>query len=407
MILRLSTVLSWLVAVSILARLLLSSWLLDSWYPYSAEGGQSYYKIHPGSIIAFLAVVLLAFVKGPVLLRILWQTQRPAVIYMVGVVLVSLVSILFHGMAGTAYLIDTFLAAGCYPILLGFVESKKALRIATMVLVVVGINSSVAIAEYVGGFHLLPQPYVFGFFRASALFGHPLTNGLLTATCIFAGLAMPWRGQAKAGYTMLLLLSLFAFGARGALLISTIALVVAILAIPFATRVGRKNRIVMWPLTVAAVAIVGIVISGVLFGTDLGYSIASRMVADDSTGARLASIEVVSRFSSRELLLGSDPITLAYLLDLAGVPIVENFWVALLLRLGALLLLVIVAATALLLGRYARGASFYLQLTVLVFVAVASTNNSLSSKSCALALLVVLLAVLGAKHVRTEERVAF
>jgi hypothetical protein len=401
---RLSTAIYWLVTASILCRLLLSSWLLDSWYPYSAEGGHPYYKIHPGSLLAFSGLALLAFVKGvPTLLRDLWRTQRPAVIFAASVVLVSLVSTLFHGISGAAYLVDTFLAAGCYSLLLPYVDAERLHRIATTLLAVVGANSVVAIAEYVGGFHLLPQPYSYGFFRASALFGHPLANGLLTAVCMFAALAMPWRGQVKAGYIALLLLSLFAFGARGALLVSAIALAITILAYPHVTRTGRRNRIVMLPLAIAGVALVAVAISGVLFGTEFGYTIASRMTADESTGARLASMEVVSRFSTGELMWGIDAPTLGYLLDLAGVPIVENFWVAMTLRLGVPMLVVLAGATTVLLAPYVRRSSFYLQLTLVVFFVVASTNNSLAAKSCALAVLVVLLAAIGRVPPRSGE----
>jgi hypothetical protein len=404
---RLSTLLYWIVAGSILARLLLSSWLLDSWYPYSAAGGELYYKIHPGTVIAVSGFTLLVVVKGvPKILGDLWTRQRPALIYLTSVLAVSLTSIMFHGVSGTAYLVDTFLAAGIYPVILWYVEAERALRIAAMAFAVVGINAGVAIGEYVGGFHLLPQPFNYGFFRASALFGHPLTNALLTTTCMFAALVMPWRAQVKVGYLTLLMLSLFAFAARGALFVSAAAIMIAILAFPYYTRTGRRNQLLMLPLAMIGVAIVSIVLLGVLFGTEFGDAIASRMASDASTEARFASLQVVRQFSTHELLLGSDSESLAYQLDLAGVPIVENFWAAMLLSLGIPLLLIMVIATALLLTPYLRRTSFYLQLQLLVFIAVASTNNSLSAKNCSLVLLVVLLAILGVHQTRQAKQAA-
>ena len=405
---RLSTLLYWLVIGSILARLLLSSWLLDSWYPYSAEGGQPYYKIHPGSLLAFLAVAILAFVKGvPTLLRDLWQTQRATVIYMASVVLVSAVSTLFHGVSGAAYLIDTFLAAGCYPILLGFIDAGQALRIATLVLAVVGVNSGLAIAEYAGGFHLLPQPYSYGFFRASALFGHPLTNGLLTATSMFAALAVPWGVQSKAGYMAMLLLSLFAFGARGALLVSAVAVVIAILAYPHVTKAGRRNRIVMLPLAVAGCRPCG----NRHFGRALRHRVRatpSHPVWPPTTLPAPAGFDWKSSSSSArsELFYGCDAPTLGYLLGSAGVPIVENFWVAMLLRLGWPLLLILGFRKRTAADPFCSGSSFYLQLQLVVFVAMASTNNSLATKSCALAVLVLLLAALGRGQVSLKASAA-
>ncbi|QSX76048.1 VpsF family polysaccharide biosynthesis protein [Lysobacter arenosi] len=395
MSIRLSTVLYRLVTASILARLLLSNWLLDGWYPYSADGGQPYHKLHPGSILALIGVVLLVLVKGgPFLLRDLWRTQRTTVAYIVAVVFVSLVSTLAHGVSGSAYLVDTFLAAGCYPILLAHISSEQARRVGLVVFATVGLNAIVAIAEYAFGSHVLPQPYSFGFFRASALMGHPLANALVAATCVFASMAMPWRPLVKFPYIALLVASLFAFGARGALLVTTIGLLVATLALPHVTTFGRKNRIILMPLSVVGVAFIATAILGVIFGSELGYTIASRMSADDSTGARLASVEVLSWFSASELLLGVDTGNLTYLLEQAGVPIVENFWVGMLLRLGAPLLLVLCASNAFLLVRYARRAQFFVPLTLVGFLAVASTNNSLATKSCALVVLVVLLSIL-------------
>jgi len=215
------------------------------------------------------------------------------------------------------------------------------------------------------------------------LFGHPLTNALITATAAIAVLKMPWLFITKSCVAGLMVLSLLTFGGRGSLGAWLTGLVLYFMSAPFLNITTTFNEklgklLALYVGLIAVTAVLGYVI----FGTEIGRPIASRLMMDDSIESRFNSLSVVNSFGHSELLWGQALGSFESSVEKSGiVTVVENFWVVLLLRSGLPVFVVFVASLFYLLYQMIKQGNWIDGIITLVFLLAASTNNSLSTKS--------------------------
>ena len=83
-----------------------------------------------------------------------------------------------------AYMVDTFIIPMSVLVSMTYLTSQQRNFLAKTILLVLLLNALMAIAEFAMRNHILPHGRFDGFvhFRASALFGHPLNNALITAS---------------------------------------------------------------------------------------------------------------------------------------------------------------------------------------------------------------------------------
>jgi hypothetical protein len=367
---------------------LLSSALLNRFYPYVDPGGSPIGKIHPGSYVLILSLFCTMALLGPgqFLARAfggrLWLSQFAAVLAITAAYLISR-----FGISGLAYLIDCHLAALFGVMIAGALPaSERALLLRIMVFAVI-INAGIAVAERVLGVHLVPhfQFTDFGFFRSSAFLGHPLHNGLIVGSIGIAALFLPWPLHVRAAMALLILAALMSFASRASLMIycaaaGTAALAGAGLAV---VRNRAKPVYLYWAPIVLVVGVLALAVMA--SATDIGERLGAIFAGDESVEERFDAWRIFRLVLWEDLLRGVDLATIQLLIEKdPDLQIIENFWIFLALNLGLGLFVIFAISFIWFLRGVAKEGGAGAVLCVGAFLVAASTNNSLSTKTPAL-----------------------
>lgn len=382
-----------ILSVSIALRLCLSNPVLDYFYPYSIEGGQSIQKIHPGTWAILIGTGLLILISTPINFLNFHLKKKQRVIFQASALLflVMALNAYNYGFSGLAYLIDTYLYAYLCLMLSSYLNQARLERLLRFVAVILAINCAVAITEYVRQSTLLPNPIQFGFFRSNALLGHPLNNALIISTLGIAALGLNFSPPHKLLIWTLAFLGLLSFGARAATGFFLIAslLYLASNAVSSGSHYKLANRAIFYTLAMIACAVMA---GYVIFYSSLGASIADRLVFDESAETRLRVFDVFRGLGAGDMITGLGATQTANLFDmyLEGLN-VENFWIFTLLQFGLISFIMIYGPLArIILENSSRAIAISIILTT-TFIAISSTNNSLSVKTPALAIFLISL----------------
>jgi hypothetical protein len=192
-----------------------------------------------------------------------------------------------------------------------------------------------------------------------------------------------------------LLLGLFVFGSRSAMVIT-----LGILAFWFIIRffrdfIGFRLSYRSMILGIALIFSVPLLLTGAISGLGLGRRIFETFYWDTSAQSRLLAFMVFQHVSWSELLFGMSParITeiLVFLKATTLLTDIENFWILLLLQFGGTAFLFFVVAFIGVAWHLLRQAPTPMRLMFLVFLTLASSNNSLATKSQDLALTLAMM----------------
>lgn len=382
--------------LSVVLRLALSNSLLNEFYPYTLRGGAWFQKIHPGSMLAIALLLVVILLRNPLKFVIeQFEHQREAFLFAVAVALVILFVVLLFGSGGAAYLVDTFAASAASLLLALYLSQHERRSFSSAILLIVVINSLVALAEFLFGFHVIKPEATQQFFRSTALFGHPLNNALLTVTCAIMAVKMHWNWVSKTLVISLMVLALVAYGARGSLASLMLGLAAYLVVVGL-----RRGRTIQARLGMHLAACLGLAtaVSGVLyvvFMTSLGATIATRLKMDSSIQARFESISILERVNYGDVIWGIGQQQLDYLKHSANIVVIENFWVELLLRLGMPMFIFLCMSLIYFFYKTAMRGGWLDVLCASVFIAAASTNNSLSTKTPVLVVYMLLVVLTG------------
>jgi hypothetical protein len=389
-----------LVLLGLLLYLLVSdSLLVSQGIPYNTPSGSFLFKQHPGTYLIFLGFVILLFQGHP---RDLWVrlfANASAPLLLGGVVLGILIYTgIRFGPSGNAYFIDTLLAPALLATVLLQVPLEWRRMVFRMVLVLIIFNALLGIGESLTHWRITPylidgEPAIEEFFRATALAGHPLKNSLRTATLLIACLILP------IGFRLflipLLLIALLAFGSRAALVLSVMLLGAWAFYQFFKDIVTRTldPRLVFGLFFATLVIAVGIV--SVIVSLGLGQRIFETFYWDTSAQHRILVLKALDFLSVQDWLWGMGPVGRQTILDklissstMSGY---ENFWVMFLVQIGLAWSIPLSLALLWMIASLIRRTPSEVKLAALVFLILASSNNSLATKSQDLAILVAIL----------------
>ncbi|BCN25935.1 VpsF family polysaccharide biosynthesis protein [Vibrio alfacsensis] len=355
---------------------------------YVSEGGTPLLKIHAYSYIILLATVFCTLKEG-----VKVQLQRLDTLkasWMLSVILVSFVivyGLARYGTSGMAYIIDTFLTPLLFLLLLTRLNADECLRLVSLIAFLLLFNSTIAIVEFISSTRLVDVEFSsFGYFRSSALLTHPLNNALITA-----GLTLLVFNKSRIPsiiYLAITLLAMFAFGGRAALgILLAFSLIASIPYIfgffTYGIDISKQRFAVMLCILYFSIIIVGFV----LIESGITERIISKLHIDGSASARFTVFYLLDQLSPNEWLLGaSDNLQSAIELYL-GISVIENFIIAWIYKfglLGMIPLLTMVLLTLYSLSLKSRGLAYF---SVLIFLIVSTSNNSLSTKTPALLLM--------------------
>lgn len=394
----------WLLLLAITLYMTVSSLTL-AWIgiPYDLPGGSPLVKFHPGTWTLVLALlVTLAGCGHPLAVLIGRLRQSPLLaVYLGAMACVAGWAVWRNGTGGAAFIVDTLCMPGVALLLLGLFGPGRHRRLLHWMLALLALNAVIALGEYAARQTLVPR-YApdsgliadAGYFRSTALLGHPLANAMITLALMPAALLIEgWRRWLALG---LLGLALLAFGSRtalGALLVVYLGALAA--ATVLDTARGRYSYL---RVTGALLALMlgGTALTGAVLASGLGERIFANLSWDNSANVRLVALQALDHLDEFDWWVGVPPARIDEIALRLGLDprfeAIENFWVVLLMQFG------LVGFVPFLIGLGAgllhvwRRAMPPLQLALPVYLLVASGANTLATKSVSLTLLMVAMA---------------
>lgn len=396
-----------LAALALIAYLALSPALLTVLgIPYDAPYGPFWFKLHPGDYPLLLALACSLAAGGNPLVEALRRLRAHPLLaaYLAAMASIFAYSLLRHGPSGSAFFIDTLMMPAAMALVLVAMDEAGLRGLWRLLLAAVLVNAAIGLAEAASQRHLVPYTVAGGVaviedkFRATALHGHPLENAMLTGIALLAALDLPMPPRRRWALCALLVLALLAFGGRASFLLSVAALAAwAALRARQGLRAGRYGY-----LHIVGALLAGLVAAPVaaaaVWKSGLGARIFQGLYLDDSAAVRLRIFDVFDHLDGYDLLFGIAPQQIQELSLRIGLSqdleAIENFWLFMLLQLGAFGFLAFAAGLGCGLYWLWRRADGGARWALLVFLATASTTNSLASKTSALTLLFALLCCL-------------
>lgn len=388
----------------LIAQLTISAPLLTAMgVPYDAPTGNFAFKLHPATYLFMAALAAGHLARGnPAGSLIDSFRGRPALLLYAAIIAMLLVyTVVRYGFGGSAFLVETMVVPVVCATFLGMTDRRLQRLILALLIGLVTLNALIGLGESLLQRRLVPHTVAGGVllkedtFRSTALLGHPLVNALVTGTMMVAMLAVPVPRRARLVLIGVLLLGLLSFGGRTSLIVSTAALLgFAGLALLRGLFRGRFSYTQITGGLVAALLVIAAVMAFVA-ATGVGQRIFNHMLWDHSAGVRVQSWNALSFMNASDLLFGVSQQQIQVITFRLGLlfpmETIENFWLLMLMQMGVVGFIWFVVAIVAAGIHLCRGNQPGARLAFLVFIVVASSNNSLGSKSCELTLVFIAL----------------
>ncbi|WP_095200589.1 VpsF family polysaccharide biosynthesis protein [Mesorhizobium carmichaelinearum] len=375
-------------------------WLVG--YNYDGLTGNPATKIHPSTYLLVLVFAWRACTFGnPVGYMVAVADRRPAGTLMAVISIVLLFVVIARQRPGMAGMIDTFVAPALLVMMLGEDDEKTFARMQTVVHAIMTVNALLALFEFATKTLIFPYRLDGEVFmsdlRSTALQGHPLSNATVTSIYVLAllsgsrSLSMPLR----LGLIGLQFAALVAFGGRSAM-VTTIVLGGCNLLIQ-GLRGLRKGRV---NLLGAALGLILAALVPVVIAVAASYgffdALLERFVSDSgSANARVEMFELFKHFELRDLIVGPDIDLIESLRRISGLEQgIENPIIRLILYQGAFFTLLLFVGFALFMHEVARRCHAGIWLTMLGWLILLNTSESLASKTTLMTKFVVIALVL-------------
>ena len=384
---------------------------------YLTSGGGALAKFHPATILAAVALVLRCL-AAPTPLRTGWRllSGEAGIVLLATAVTVAGVFAVLIDKTPVTPLVDTFVLPIVVFLLLRDLDPRFTRWLAILVAAILVANSVIAIAEFLRGWRFIHidvpddvssdptsanatfswQAELSQDWRATAILGHPLVNGLITGAfmiCLVASSAAWLPTLLRAAIIALEGASMFTFGARSSLVLTAVlSLWLLVSRVVAATTAGARIQPRQLALAVLAM---GLLVVGVVLLSETGFLDKTiARFADDSGSAttRLTMFSLLDPMSLSDLLLKPDKDLVATWQRMYGLEFgIESSWLGLVLIYGAIVAALLIAgllAFATSVVRWsARGGGFVL---ALYFILV-SASATLSGKTTTLAMTVALV----------------
>jgi hypothetical protein len=350
-------------------------------------------KVHPAS----WALLVLATVLVPRFENNAVTAERKIIIAMLAMAALTCLTAVVPLITGSSdlglgYLVDSILTACAATSVMFLLSDADRRRIGHVLLLVLVLNSVLAILEFSLKVHFLPTPYERELFRAQGMLSHPLELGLCNATAVPFVFLTRWSAARKLTSVLVLIVASLAGGARTASVIAPIAAMAGFFLAkrPFSSLLDdRHSKIIVLAAIVllvpAAWSLIGL--------TGLNERFQVLGVADESANTRIIIFQVFELTNWRDLIFGAGLEELHRLAQVElKLPSVENPIVAFIFQFGIVGTIFIL--TGLIVASYAlcKGKPPQVKIGLAAFFIVALSSNSLATKSPDLMLVFLLAA---------------
>jgi hypothetical protein len=227
--------------------------------------------------------------------------------------------------------------------------------------------------------------------RPTALMGHPLTNAHLTAVMLFFMMGCLHAKAAKVLACGALAVGLVAFGGRSAMALFIVCYVVYLGVLFMKKAMERRLQWSDLALASGGMMLAPVLIVVVFALTPFGQNLLERLEWDDSAQSRLGLFGIFRYMDTYDLIVGIPLERFTTYLIMLNMPwTIENAWIQLLVRFGVIFFAVFLFGLYQLFRHLAEGQPLEGKFALVLFLLVASTNNSLTGKVNLLSVLAVL-----------------
>lgn len=356
------------------------------------DSGPAYFKILPSTYIIFLSFVFVLFSKAEMFWSIFYRKKYGfALLFLC---LIMFVFIVFQNRTNSiSFIADTLMASAMLAIILPKYDCKLNRAVRQMILAFFIVNCLFAIIERLLTHNFFPPlhlnvltEYYEQAFRSTALLGHPLNNAL--NLIVIMGFIYLSSIKYKQLYLLLGMIGLLCFGSRGAIY-GFLSLTILHYVI-YKYLYNKSTFNIIRPnskfYTYLYFIFGGLLVIWLLFYTHFGDRLMSVSLYDEgSAGARIKILDILDYINFREILWGVSPHKIDVSMSRIDLGIIENFWLQWILRFGLVFtVLLSISVISLLYKRL-----YYLYINeriylILLFLVVASTNNSLATSTGAI-----------------------
>ena len=388
--------------------------------PYMTAGGGIFSKVHPATPLAGCALAFRCLAARHPLSsawRLMTADTGALLLLCAFGIMVAYAAVIAH--TPFTPLIDTFALPALMFILLRDIDPQILRALGMVVLLIFCANAVMALTETITQRHLITIPVPEGVssdptrgdvafdwraqlandWRATALMGHPLTNGLATGAlilCLFARGASWLTPLVKAPIVLLQAVGMLAFGARTALVLTIVlSLWLGGGQLLHMLKQGRRlgPQHVAFALVAVAVALLAV---GLFAQTSLVEHTLERFQNDQgSATTRITMFHLFDPLSWSDIILGPDPEQVATQQRLEGLEFgIESSWVGLALSYGLAVTTMTLVALAAFTRSLVKATGAGTGVVALFFVIQVSTAASLSTKTTILAMTTALLLIL-------------
>jgi len=371
-------------------RFVLNANLLDEIVDYRADGGSIVEKIHP-STYGIVFVLIATVLSTPIALD-KWEFRalRSLLAFASTIAMIAAFVLLLGHSGSIGYLVDTYVVAcAAGALMLCFPEAWRE-WLGTTLLIFISAGALMALGEFALQTRLLPYRLEELSFRATGLSEHPLVLGLFNVVGINFVAASRWKAITKSGVIILLLLGTLAAGARVASMVAA-ASVLGVIALYKSPSKPPRTRVLMKVLLLSAILVA---IPAVL-ATLIQFGLLERFqngLIDESAMARVDIYGLFNLVTWNDILFGADIAEIRNLasehFDLKYLESPIVFFIFQFGLLGTIVFLLFMARMFLVL---ISGSGRHVVVGTWAFFIVASTNNSLSTKSPIILMIVLLI----------------
>lgn len=386
----LSLLLFFCTAFAFVLRIGFSSELMNLFVSYTIEAGAFYEKLHFGTY-AVLLLVPVALFSRPFLLQGDEIGKFRALVRYSALLLALVVFMFVTGRAGSSVLlIDTYLVTGAAGLIM-LAQSPGARRLlGDVTLGLLILSAVIGTVEALTQQRIMPYNAVELVFRPVGLSDHPLALGATCATAVGFVALTRWRVWIRVACIAVLFIGAAASGARMALVVTVIEIFALILLVPW-PRLSPRHQRQAKLFVVLATAGGGAVLTAVLLAAGLLSRFTSTLF-DENFFVRVSIYDVFNYVSFQQVMFGMDGAELVRIVQQKlHMPTIESAQVVLVLLFGlplALLFAWLVIAMLWRMLRYAQPAAW---IGVAATLAAALSNNTLSSKTPIVMMMIVLV----------------
>lgn len=357
-------------------------------------------KIHPATYMAFFTVgLLMVGCRTPTSFFANLVTRQPGTLAFLIAILMLAAYIELDERKGIATIFDTYLLAVAVALIAAEVSSRDFSRVEMLIHVVLAANAALALIEYAIGYRFFPFRFegveLEWDMRSTGLSGHPLENAQLTGAYILALLAGGGSRMPKVLRPAAILLQLAAmvpFGGRTATLL-TLALMTLWL-VPRIVRFLTGGRVSLVALACVSILVPVLALAAAALVTGGFFDLLLDRFADDSGSAntRVAMFEIFGQLSARDILIGANHEIVDSIRRSMGLELgIENPVVRLVLYQGSIFTGFLIVGFTLFLIEIAHRLRSGYAISLIFFLVVVNSYESISNKTTGLAQFIVLL----------------